>query len=212
MGRTRLGIGCDRFNPTDAEVNNGLVKLILRPNSDHQIKLTGEFFDSDTSIDQLYDKGRLPGLMGLSSTNNISRLRDQKQTRYRLALEDDWDVHTPAIDNVTWRLSLSPQKRSLFDKRRYDNVRTNTGYLVNEHRDYTQNFYQADIQLTSSFDLANTLHKLTYGFQGDQTDADFYSRRTTDNLKTGQTNTVYGIGNNFAKPKQFAPTFICKTR
>lgn len=116
-GCTRLGIGCDRFNPTDAEVNNGLVKLILRPNSDHQIKLTGEFFDSDTSIDQLYDKGRLPGLMGLSSTNNISRLRDQKQTRYRLALEDDWDVHTPAIDNVTWRLSLSPQKRSLFDKR-----------------------------------------------------------------------------------------------
>lgn len=200
-GCTRLGIGCDRFNPTDAEVNNGLVKLILRPNSDHQIKLTGEFFDSDTSIDQLYDKGRLLGLMGLSSTNNISRLRDQKQTRYRLALEDDWDVHTPAIDNVTWRLSLSPQKRSLFDKRRYDNVRTNTGYLVNEHRDYTQNFYQADIQLTSSFDLANTLHKLTYGFQGDQTDADFYSRRTTDNLKTGQTNTVYGIGNNFAKSK-----------
>ena len=113
-GCTRLGIGCDRFNPTDAEVNNGLVKLILRPNSDHQIKLTGEFFDSDTSIDQLYDKGRLPGLMGLSSTNNISRLRDQKQTRYRLALEDDWDVHTPAIDNVTWRTFPVPAKTFAF--------------------------------------------------------------------------------------------------
>ena len=200
-GCNRNGLGCDRFNPTDAEVNNGLAKLILRPNADHQFKLTGEFFGTDTSIDQLYDTGRLPSAMGLSSTDNISRQREQKQTRYRVALEHDWDVRAPAVDNVTWRLSYSPQKRSLFDQRRYKNVNTNTDYYTTGHTDYSQDFYQADIQLTSSFDLAGTRHKLTYGFQGDQTDTDYYNKSVSNNLTTGTTTTTYGGGSNFAKAK-----------
>ena len=47
--------------------------------------------------------------MGMSSTDNGDRFRNQRQTRLRIALEHDWDVNTAALDNVIWRLSYSPQ-------------------------------------------------------------------------------------------------------
>ena len=206
-GCNRNALGCDRFNPTDAEVNNALAKLVLRPNSDHQIKLTGELFDSDTSINQLYDRGILPSAMGMSSTDNVDRFREEKKTRYRIALEHDWDVHSSAVDNLTWRLSYSPQKRSLFDRRWYTNTRTNQDYYATGHTDYSQNFYQADIQLTSSFDLGKTSHKLTYGFQGDKTDTDYYNKSVSNNLTTGTTTTTIGSGTNFANAKTIRADF-----
>ena len=197
-GCNRNSLGCDRFNPTDAEVNNALTKLVLRPNADHQFKLTGEFFESDTSIEQLYNKGILPSAMGMSSTDNGDRFRNQRQTRLRIALEHDWDVNTAALDNVIWRLSYSPQKRSLSDRRWYRNTRTNQNFHVSGNTDYSQNFYQADIQFTSSFDLDATKHKLTYGFQGDKTDTDYYNKSVTDNLTLGTSTTTIGGGSNFA--------------
>lgn len=110
-GCSRVALGCDRFNPLDAEVNNGLTKLILRPDSDNQFRLTGELFDSDSDINQLYNRG--------IGTYNGDYLRNQKQTRYRLAFEHDWDVRSAALDNLTWRLSYSPQRRTLSDRRWY---------------------------------------------------------------------------------------------
>ena len=177
-GCNRLAIGCDRFNPLDAEVNNGLTKLVLRPDSDNQIKLTGELFDSDSDINQLYNKYVQTGYNG-------DYLRNQKQSRYRLAFEHDWDVRSAALDNLTWRLSYSPQKRTLSDRRWYSSAGTN--FYATQNSEYNQDFYQADIQLTSSFDFGPSRHKLTYGFQGDKTDTDFLRKSTSTNLSTGIT-------------------------
>lgn len=176
-GCSRVALGCDRFNPLDAEVNNGLTKLILRPDSDNQFRLTGELFDSDSDINQLYNRG--------IGTYNGDYLRNQKQTRYRLAFEHDWDVRSAALDNLTWRLSYSPQRRTLSDRRRYTSA--GRDYYTTQNSDYNQNFYQADIQLTSSFDFGPTRHKLTYGFQGDKTDTDYLRKSTSTNLTTGVT-------------------------
>lgn len=177
-GCSRVALGCDRFNPLDAEVNNGLTKLVLRPDADNQFKLTGEFFNSDSDINQLYNKY-------VQTAYNGDYLRNQKQTRYRLAFEHDWDVRSTALDNVSWRLSYSPQRRTLSDRRWYTSA--GRDYYTTQNSDYNQNFYQADIQLTSSFDVGPTRHKLTYGFQGDKTDTDYLRKSTSTNLTTGVT-------------------------
>ena len=177
-GCNRVAIGCDRFNPMDAEVNSGLTKLILRPDADNQFKLSGEFFNSDSEINQLYNKY-------VQSGYNGDYLRNQKQSRYRLALEHEWDVRSAALDNVTWRLSYSPQSRTLSDRRWYTSA--GKDFYATQNSDYHQDFYQADIQLTSSFDFGPTRHKLTYGFQGDKTDTDFLRKSTSTNLSTGVT-------------------------
>ena len=57
---------------------------------------------------------------------------------------------------------------------------------------YGEDFYEADIQFTSSFDLAGTQHKLTYGFQGDRTYTKYDRLTLTGNLLTGTGSAVKG--------------------
>ncbi|MBR5999807.1 MAG: hypothetical protein IK089_00935, partial [Oxalobacter sp.] len=59
--------------------------------------------------------------------------------------------------------------------------------------------YQADIQLTSSFDAWNTSHKLTYGFQGDLTESSYTLEET--NYLTGVTKKNAELGS------AMSPTF-----
>jgi hemoglobin/transferrin/lactoferrin receptor protein len=48
---------CDQLYPADTSAYNGLVKMVITPNADHEIKLTGEFFDRNTVIQQIWDSG-----------------------------------------------------------------------------------------------------------------------------------------------------------
>jgi hemoglobin/transferrin/lactoferrin receptor protein len=51
---------------------------------------------------------------------------------------------------------------------------------------YSEEFWQADLQLTSKFNIGASSHTLTYGFQGDYTRADYYRDSLVKNLTTGR--------------------------
>lgn len=204
---SRIRLGCGRLNPLSADSDNVLAKLVWRPNADHEIKLTGEYFRSDADVLQLYDKDISSKMMTTTTINNGDYRRNQKQTRQRIALEHDWDVNASWLDNLKWKVAYSPQKRVLDNSRQQQKITKVkkvdkvTDYMTYDKMDYSEDFLQADIQLTSSFNLGSTAHTLTYGFQGDITKSRYWRKTTTDDMTNNKTTVVYGGGSNFSNAK-----------
>lgn len=183
-------IRCNELNPLDADVTNVLTKLVWRPTTEHEVKLTGELFDSVGNISQLYDYG-----LQANKSFNGDYLREQHQQRQRVSLSHSWDVGVVVLDNVRWQLSYSPQKRTITSNRYQINTSRQLVHTFTKN-EYEEDFLQADLQMTSHFDLAGTKHTLTYGFQGDITETD-YSTRSIVNNYTKRTS-VATQGNSFA--------------
>src|SRR5690606_35968145 len=100
-------------------------------------------------------------------------------------------------DSLNWRLSYSPQERVTdSDQRR---VYSNRIELRNQYRDYSETFFEGDIQLESSFDQGPARHTLTYGFDGDYTKGDYEGINTTYNSLTGVTTVDTNQGFSFPR-------------
>lgn len=179
--RVPMAIRCNTLNPLDGSTWNMLTKLVFRPSADHEFKLTGELYDSSNKIRQMYD-------FGLQSTGafNGSYPRIQDQTRQRIALQHDWNVGASFLENVHWQVSYSPQRRNLSSQRLQTTAaRQNT--LTLDTMTYDEDFLQADLQLTSKFKMGSSNHTLTYGFQGDFTQTDYFRETMLGNLTTRRT-------------------------
>lgn len=197
-GCNRIGIGCDKLNPLDGESNNFMAKLVWSPNAYHQVKLTGETFVSDADVEQLFDKNQVS--MGYK---NGDYFRNQKQSRWRLALEHEWLVDAGWLDELKWKLSYSPQKRELSNRRYQKRVLRGVERITYQDTDYSEDFVQGEVQLTSRFDTGSVKHELTYGFQGDITKSKY--DRVTTTVTGGVPVTVHGGGLDFvdAKTKRY---------
>ena len=180
MGCPRIAdaIACDRLNPLNADVYNVLGKWVWQPNENHEVKVTGEHFISDSDAKQLYDYGQQT-----NGSFNGDYDRYQKQTRSRLSIEDTWTPELNWLNQAKMQLSYSPQKREFWSNRQQINTAkkpVNTYSSTN----YEETFLQADIQLESQFNTGPVSHTLTYGFQGDHTKTDY------ENLTVTNTNGV----------------------
>jgi hemoglobin/transferrin/lactoferrin receptor protein len=197
-GCTRLNFGCNELFPADTDVNNALGKIVWTPDGQHTIKLTGELYGRDTDILQLYDlSASTTGIASTTAYNNDPYTRNLEMSRKRIALEHDWQVGEDWLDSVNWKVSYSPQRRTTdSDQRR---VYSNRIQLVNQYRDYSEDFFEADVQMQSSFDLGTSHHTLTYGFDGDHTKGDYAGINTTFNSLTGLTTTAVNQGFSFPR-------------
>lgn len=183
---------CNKPFPADTSAYNGLMKLQWTPNTDHKLMLTGEWFDRETSIDQVYDSSS--AMMGY---NSDSWDRDLEMRRYRFALEHEWQVDKAWLDEVKWKFSYSPQKRdTLSEQLRSYATRKEQRIQI---RNYGEEFIEADLQLTSSFSLGASDHKLIYGFDGDFTKTTYEGTDITNNLTDGSSVTGHNKGFNFPR-------------
>ena len=183
---------CDRLNPLDATVWNSFGKIVFKPTTDHTFKLTGEYYDSDSTVNQLYNYNVVSA--GIRNGPNI---RNQVKNRKRIALEHEWQAGLSFLDSVRWQASYSPQERTF--------VTNNLQTLANGQQrftrglhDYSEQFSQLDVQAKSSFALGPSFHRLTYGFQGDITKTDYERRDDVRNLTTNILTTSIASGFNFA--------------
>jgi hemoglobin/transferrin/lactoferrin receptor protein len=190
--RTLRYLPCNVLDPVDTDGINVLGKLVYRPSADHEVKLTGELFDRNSVVNQLYDFNAVSG-----GIRNGEYLREQELSRWRLQLAHQWQVGAPFLDNVKWNVAYSPQERNLTN-RRTQYTATNQPRLTLGTLSYKEEFLQGDLQLSSSFGLLGAQHRLTYGFQGDQTQTDYRRQDTVRNLVTNVTTVTRGGGFNFA--------------
>ncbi|MCM0752550.1 hypothetical protein DEA98_19455 [Brucella pseudogrignonensis] len=102
---------------------------------------------------------------------------------------------------MKWNISYSPQKRDTTSTqiRNYSLLATPRREKRIQIRNYSEDFLQADVQLTSSFDLGQTSHKVIYGFAGDITKSNYDGDNITTNLNTGVTTVTPRQGFNFPK-------------
>ncbi len=188
---------CNITDPFRAHNWNGFAKFVFRPADNHELRLTVEHYSKMTVATQLWDRG----IIATGNWRNDNFFRDQYLERQRLTLSHDWTPGWGWIDAIRTNLSYSPQRRNL-DSYRYQ---TGTGGAnLNQQRltydilDYSEKFYQGDVQLTSSFNLGPSRHTFTYGFQGDVARTDYYRQSTVTNLTTGTSTTTIAGGFNFA--------------
>jgi hemoglobin/transferrin/lactoferrin receptor protein len=188
---------CNIADPTRSHTWNMFGKLIWRPADDHEFRLTGEHYNRMSVVTQLYDYNAI----ATGGWRNGDYMRDQLMERQRITLSHAWTPGWGWIDAVRTNLSFSPQRRSL-DSNRYQ-----TGTLpanLNQQRhtydvlNYSERFYQGDVQLTSSFNLGPSRHTFTYGFQGDMARTDYFRQSTVTNLTTGVVTSTIAGGFNFA--------------
>jgi hemoglobin/transferrin/lactoferrin receptor protein len=197
-GCTRQYIGCDRLFPADTDTHNVLGKVVWSPDSNHTVKLTGEYFDRNTSVTQMYDmSAAAAGIPSTTAYINEPYIRDLDMQRFRFAVEHNWDLESVWIDNINWRFSHSPQKRQTESKQH--RVYSNRYELRDQFRDYSETFTELDVQLKSEFDLGETRHKLTYGFDGDITKGDYTGINTTYNSLTQLTTVAVNQGFSFPR-------------
>lgn len=198
---------CNKPFPADTDAYNGLLKLQWNPSADHEIKLTGEWFDRNTDVNQKFDSGAAnplyasnPIFYGSYYTSEDYQ-RELEMKRSRFALEHRWTVAEPWLDEVKWQVSYSPQKRDTTSTqlRNYPLLATPKREERIQIRNYGEDFLQADVQLTSSFDVGSTSHKLIYGFAGDITKSNYDGVNITTNLNTGTAVVTPRQGFNFPR-------------
>lgn len=185
-------LGCNLLNPLDTEVWNAFGKIVFKPSADHTFKLTGEYFDSDSTVNQLYNYNVVS-----SGIRNGPNIRDQVKSRKRVALEHEWNVGASFLDSIRWQASFAPQSRT-FTTNNWQTLANGQQRFTRGLLDYTEQFSQLDVQAKSSFALGSSFHRLTYGFQGDITRTDYERRDDVRNLRTGVTTTTVAGGFNFA--------------
>lgn len=188
---------CDQLDPTTIASDNLLSKLVWRTSSVNQWKLTGEVFRRGTDVDQRWDLGAAIDATGAVTATQTSFLRQQRLSRWRLALGQDWQGGTGLFDRVTWRVTYHPQS----SERSGDRRRVLAGgdeQQVLDTLNYTEDFVEADIQLNSSFRTGAATHSLTYGLDGGFTGTDYERVDVTTNLTTGESTVARAGGFNFA--------------
>ena len=181
-------IRCDELNPLDGRTWNSLAKLVWTPTDDHEIKLTGEFFDSNAKIRQLYNYG-----LQTTGTFNGDYDREQDQTRKRISFSHKWDVGSPWLDQLNWQVSYSPQRREV-NSDRFTRTALGVERRTRDLLRYDEKFLQGDLQLTSLAETGPISHRFTYGFQGDFTQTDYKRQTALTALATGVTTVTTGSG------------------
>ncbi|HEV7456948.1 MAG TPA: TonB-dependent hemoglobin/transferrin/lactoferrin family receptor [Roseococcus sp.] len=183
---------CDRFDPLDISSNNVFGRIVWDPNPDLRLRVTGEWLDRSTDVDQRYDLG--PAAGGIT---NLSYLRNQTIRRGLFAVDGQYRPGLDWLDEVRVMLGYSPQtiERTGSRLRRLANGQEQR---VRDALTYSEDLIQGEAQFRSSFDLIGARHVLTYGFAGSVTATDYARQDVTTNLATGVTTTTRAGGFNFA--------------
>ncbi len=177
-------IDCGGLNPLDEDTNNLIAKLVWKPTEALELKLTGEILDRDTDADILYNVGpvNLPTAANPNPALNPfihSYTANQHLTRYRLSLDGLWRPEYSFADQVKWNLSWSPQRREVESNEDRTLANGNRQYQ-NNITQFGQEFFQANVQVNSSFKWGASDHKVVWGLDGEHGYTDYYRYRTTN--------------------------------
>jgi hemoglobin/transferrin/lactoferrin receptor protein len=198
--RAPESLPCNELNPASIASNSVLAKVVWNSDTGHRVKVTGEYFDRDTRVDQLWDRGLGVNANGtFSATRTDDYVRWQTLRRYRLQLEHEWKPEWGYLDELRWQVGFHPQTLNRSGQRYQTNTTTNVRTFRDDFLGYQEYFYEVDLQLKSSFAIGSWMkHTFTYGFAGSLTKTDYSRRDITTNFTTGTTTTTIAGGFNFA--------------
>lgn len=189
---------CNEFDETDVDSHSFLGKVVLTPVRDHRIELTADILDRVTKVDQRSVLG--PEFDFFNAPTGVVTLDYKRKLdlyRNRFAVEHRWDANTPLVESVKTVLSYSPQGYTRSGRRVRDEDNGDRT-VENDSLEYSEDFFEGDLQLITSFNTGPVSHRLTYGFDGDFTKTNYERVDVTNNLTTGDVTEERAGGFNFA--------------
>jgi hemoglobin/transferrin/lactoferrin receptor protein len=196
--RAPESLPCNKLDPTTSGSNNVLAKLVFNVEPGHFLKLTGEYFARRTRVDQLWDHGRGVNANGtLSTTFTEDYKRTQELERYRISLEHSWETRLSFLDALRWQLTYHPQRLDRIGDRYQRSLTTGVRTYRHDALEYSEDFFEGEMQLRSSARLGPTEHQFIYGGYASLAKTRYNRIDTTTNLTTGVTTSAFA-GFNFA--------------
>jgi hemoglobin/transferrin/lactoferrin receptor protein len=197
--RAPESLPCNKLDPADIRSNNILAKVVYNLEPGHFLKLTGEYFARNTRVDQLWDHGRGVNTNGTLSTTTetLDYKRTQELERYRISLEHSWQTNLSFLDALRWQLTYHPQRLDRTGDRYQRSLTTGVVTYRRDVLEYSEDFFEGDIQLRSSAQLGPTQHQFIYGGYASVAKTRYNRIDFTRNLSTGVTTTAFS-GFNFA--------------
>ncbi|MFD2843875.1 TonB-dependent receptor domain-containing protein [Paracoccus cavernae] len=192
-------IACDRLNPADIAANRLLAKLVWEPSDEHKLSFSADLLNRQTDVVQKAQLGAtLNSITGLP-TGEMVYGYDRALTvkRHHYGIEHLWTPENGFVDEVRTTFSYTPYSTS----RRGQKWSRNTSgqeVILNDRLDYSEKFYELDIQAVSRFATGGADHVVTWGFDGDLTKTDYSRLDITRNLTLGTVTEVRAGGFNFA--------------
>jgi hemoglobin/transferrin/lactoferrin receptor protein len=183
---------CNRFDPTNIASDNYFARLVWDPLPNFRMRLTADVLQRTTDVNQRYDLG--PAAGGIT---NLNWERRQAIERGLFSVDADWRPDWGWLDGVRVMLGYQPQEIV----RSGDRLRllaSNQQSRIQDRLTYSEDVLQAELQLSSSFNLADTRHVLTYGISASDTATDYAREDITTNLSTGARTVARAGGFNFA--------------
>ena len=166
------GVQRNAQNPQDFENQNIYAKLVYSPNETHNFELVAEQFDGEVDTNVLTSVG-VP-VRGVGVNSEIGR---DERRRERISLDYRLTIPTLAFDS----LSLLGYLQNSDAEQNTISERVSAGVVQERVRD---SFYEQEntgfrVQFNKGFEVANTSHQLTYGFD--------YDESNVETLRTGGT-------------------------
>ena len=190
---------CGSLDPTDIASNRLLGKLVWTPNAQHRLEFSADILDRETDVQYNNTLGPVISMTTGAATgeviNKYDRTLDTQRKRY--AIEHTWTPMGGFLDQLQTTFAYTPNG---YQRNGVENSVSAAGdsVVTYDTLNYSEDFIELDIQANSSFQTGNASHQLVYGFDGDQTDAEYFRRDIVDNLTQGTTTETRAGGFNFA--------------
>lgn len=190
---------CNALDPMGKSSYRALAKAVYTPDADHRFELSADYFRRRTDMRSDSILGPVYSSVTSLPTGEVNTGidRDLDVHRGRFGIEHEWNAGGLFVDQVRWSLSHSPSGYKRTGTRRSVSA-VGDNLVTNDSLEYSENFTELDIQLTSRFATGGLGHVVTWGFDGDYTLTDYQSISSVRNLTAGTTTETRAGGFNFA--------------
>lgn len=191
-------IACDKLDPTDQSSERLLAKLVWTPNSDHRLEFTADLLRRETDVDQKQSLGPVYSSFTGLPTGEIIHAYDRHLdlTRDRYAVEHSWTPSSGWLDELKTTFAYVPHS---YESLSFQNNTSPSGDAIRETNilNYSEEFYELDVQATKRFVTGIIDHELIFGFDGDIAHTDYQRISRERNLTAGTSNESRAGGFNF---------------
>jgi len=189
---------CNEFDPTRVDSERGLFKLEWRPTTEHRLTFSADAMRRRTDVQFNQVLGPVFNTLG-NPTGEINHAYDRRLDieRQRYALDYSWTPANGLLDELRATVSFTPHSYARSGVRRSTSA-TGDNLITRDYLNYSEDFFEVDLQGTRRFAIGSTEHELIFGFDGDRAESDYERIDRVTNLTTGVETETRAGGFNFA--------------
>jgi hemoglobin/transferrin/lactoferrin receptor protein len=193
---------CAQLDPTDTTTDRVLAKLVWTPTVDHRLEFSADYLGRQTDVQQKQDLGPVVSSFTGAATGEVIHSRDRHLdlSRQRYGLEHSWTPASGWLDELKTTFAYTPHS---YESTSYKNTTSAVGDAVRtkDILNYSEDFFELDIQASKDFATGALQHDLVFGFDGDIAESTYERISQVNNITQDTFTETRAGGFNFADAK-----------